>query len=397
MTSFTEFLVKRDINLLREYVSYANQLITEAEQTGEAPAQLPWWRKWGKQAMKYAAPAVAGLSLLGGIQGKAHAGEKNPTDNKPVSNHMGNSDGGFKWIQGANGSWERVPVKPAGDPLKNFADEGDSDASGKMLQSYKDEPVKKIDNTAKYAKILYDIKKGTLDPEEFKNSPDYKTAKAIAEKGSPASSPVADWDAAANLVQTVKKLAPDTDSGTGTQYKYNTPQSDAQGDKWVQAFKNVGQAQSDTEQQIKDIKAAQESGQKSHDAFMAKWKADNERQKALFGERPAEQEQAKVTDGSDVNFPTPVLPKLSGSGVGKVLDQHNKEFDTVKAKFQDMGRQFKSNPKSYDPKNPDWQKFRAYNPNLFGDDYRASQNQVQKYIDAQNFKDMMRDTLRGGK
>ena len=397
MTSFAEFLAKRDMDLLREYVSYANRLITEAEQTGEAPAQLPWWRKWGKQAMKYAAPAVAGLSLLGGIQGKAHAGEKNPADTKPVSGHMGNSDGGFKWVQGANGTWERVPVKPAGDPLKNFVDDDGSDASAKMLQSYKDEPVKApakaVDNSAKYAKLTMDIKNGKLDPEAFKNSPDYKAARAVAEKGSSATSPVADYDAASDLVQAVTKLAPDAGGGTATQYKYNTPQSDAQADNWVKAFQNVEKAQSDTQQQIKDIKAAQQAGEEQHNAFMAKWKADNQRHKALFGERPAEPAKVTLDDGSNVHFPAPALPKkINGEG----MDQYNKAFAAIKAQYEGMGKQFKANPKSYDAKNPDWKKFRDYNPHLFGDDYGASQQAVKGHIDDENFRGMMRDAIRGG-
>jgi len=77
------------------------------------------------------------------------------------------------------------------------------------------------------------------------------------------------------------------------------------------------------------------------------------------------------------------------------MSQHNQAFDAIKAKYQDMGKQYKANPKSYDPKNPDWKKFRDYNPHLFGDDYGASQQAVKGHIDDENFRNMMRDAIRG--
>ena len=90
MKTFTEFLVKRDGNLLKEYVEYANKMIAEAEQNGEAPAQLPWWRKWGQNAMKVAAPLTAGLMLAGGVNQKAHAAPQDPSQGQkaPTSQTM---------------------------------------------------------------------------------------------------------------------------------------------------------------------------------------------------------------------------------------------------------------------------------------------------------------------
>lgn len=90
MNTFTEFLAKRDTSLLKEYVEYANKMILEAEQTGEAPAQLPWWRKWGQNAMKVAAPLTAGLMLAGGVSSKAHAAPQDPSQGQkaPTSQTM---------------------------------------------------------------------------------------------------------------------------------------------------------------------------------------------------------------------------------------------------------------------------------------------------------------------
>jgi hypothetical protein len=377
MTSFAEFLAKRDMDLLREYVSYANQLITEAEETGEAPAQLPWWRRWGKQAMKYAAPAVAGLSLMGGIQGKAHAGEKNPVDNKPVTSQMGNSDGGFQWVQGPNG-WQRVPVKAnaGGDPLKNFADE---DSAGDMLKNFKDEPAPKLD-TSKFAKLAFGVENGTLDPQEVKNSPEYQAAKAITEKGTSAQNPEPNYDAADMLVRAVLKVAPDTGGeGSPTKYNNSTPENDARVDKMMKAFSNVQKANMDTEAQLKAVKAKMQSDQERHRAWMQAADDERARHEALFGKKPVPVEQPKVTDGSDVNFPPAVMGNLNDKGE---LDKWLNAHDAIQKKFQQMGREFKQNPKVYDSKNPDWKTFRLYNPNLFGDEVNtAQQNAVKAHMD----------------
>ena len=117
MNTFIEFLAKRDTDLLKEYVEYANKMITEAEQTGEAPAQLPWWRKWGQTAMKVAAPVTAGLMLAGGMGAKAQGAPQDPSQVKKQTTSQTVKDG--DWTKTTTTTNTEGKFKPKN--LKDFS------------------------------------------------------------------------------------------------------------------------------------------------------------------------------------------------------------------------------------------------------------------------------------
>lgn len=219
MKSFAEFLSHRDPEMLVEFVQYAENIINEAEET----AKKTWWRSLADRSKQYLLPTVAGLGLAQGFAGAAQAGDTG-TQEAPTSQIGGEGGNLIKAWNPETKSYEMVPasetnkdpftgvtfVKPkpkaaAKDPLMDFVDEppdGTPNNPAKPAQTAED-------LTPKFAKYVYHIQAGTLDPKELDSilkgtNEIYNAAKKLAYQQGGSKNPA--YDSASKFVIAVEKL-----------------------------------------------------------------------------------------------------------------------------------------------------------------------------------------------
>lgn len=220
MKSFAEFLSVRDPEMLVEFVQYAENMISEAEE----PAQKTWWRSSADRFKKYLLPAVAGLGLAQGFAGAAQAGDTGTgTQEAPTSQIGGEGGNLIKAWNPETKSYEMVPpsetnkdpftgvtfvkpkAKPAQDPLKNFADEPEE-----PKESPKESPIKSAEKqSATFAKYVYKLQNNTLTPTELDSilngtNDVYNAAYKLAHQAGGDKNPA--FDEAVKFVQEVEKI-----------------------------------------------------------------------------------------------------------------------------------------------------------------------------------------------